>query len=593
MASHLYNPAVDESAASTDSSKLGQELQPAVEVRDVAHHKEGRGGWKTLPFIVGNEVCERMGTLSVIWNLAPYLYHEYHMSYLRAAYIVNAVGGTCSLTPLIGAYLADSYFGRYNTILGSSFFGFMGLTLLCISATSKMLQPTDCTRKDPALIYECPQASPSQVWFLIGAFALMAIGSGGLRSCVYSFGADQFDGSTQEGKRARQRFFNWFYFFSCLSLLFGLTVIVYIQNDISWALGYLVLALAMVVSVVVFLAGSCFYIHLPTDSRPYTAIVRVVVAAASKYNLMLPSDPIELHNASSDGTKEDGPQLKHTNRLRWLDKAAIVGPRDDLESKEKIAKKGSWRLCSVQRVEECKTFLNLVPLWGCSIILSIVQSQLGNFTVSQAFFMNPYLGHLKIAPPSLFVVTLVTFVVVIPIYDTFVVPMARYFTKNPRGFSSLQRIAMGMVGCALTMVVAGLVERKRLIDINVHGQIIGIKWLLPQCVIIGLSDTLAVIGQFEFYYEELPMGMKSMAGAFFWSSTAIGSYVANLVVYVVQKATSAQNNNWLPPLNINEGHLDYFYYLLAGFSILSFSLFVICAFFYKPGEYLEEDTRST
>ncbi|MCO5557542.1 hypothetical protein L7F22_011108 [Adiantum nelumboides] len=544
---------------------------------------KGKGGWKTLPFIIGNEACERMGSLSVLWNLVPYLMKRYHMTYLRAGYIVNAVAGTCSLTPLLGAYLADSYFGRYNTILGSSFFAFIGLTLLCISATIKKLQPTECTPSKPELIYECSQASNSQVWFLMGAFAFMAIGSGGLRSCVYSFGADQFDGSTPEGKRARQSFFNWFYFFSCLSLVLGLTGIVYIQKDISWAIGYLVLALAMVVSVVVFLAGSGYYLHLPTDSGPYTAVVRVLAAAASKYYLPLPADPIELHNCAINDAKDGGPPLKHTTRLRWLDKAAIVQAKADVEGQEREAKIGSWKLCSVQRVEECKTFLNLLPIWGCTILLSVVQAQLGNFTVGIANFVNPYLGHLQIAPASLFVVTLVTLMAVIPVYDALIVPTAQRFTKNPRGFSSLQRIGIGMVGFPLTMIVAGLVERKRLIEINVHEEMMSVRWLLPQCVMMGLTDAFAAIGQFEFYYEELPIGMKSLAGAFFWSSNALGSYVANLVVYVVQKTTEKQGNNWLPQ-NINEGHLDFFYYLMAGFSVLSLMLFIMCSMCYRHVE---------
>ncbi|KAI5078677.1 hypothetical protein GOP47_0006348 [Adiantum capillus-veneris] len=577
----------------SSAAKLKLDLQsPSMVLIDADVQKdkfEGKGGWKTLPFIIGNEACERMGSLSVLWNMAPYLMGEYHMTYLRAGYIVNTVSGTCSLTPLLGAYLADSYFGRYNTILGSSFFAFMGLTLLCISATIKSLQPEDCTPSSPQLMYECPQASKSQVWFLMGAFAFMAIGSGGLRSCVYSFGADQFDGSTPEGKRARQSFFNWFYFCSCLSLLCGLTVIVYIQNDISWAIGYLVLALSMVLSVVVFLAGTRFYLHLPTDSGPYTAIIQVLTAATSKYHLPLPSDPIELHNSSTNNMKDGGPLFKHTTRLRWLDKAAIVEARDDVEGKGGgEANKGSWRLCSVQRVEECKTFLNLLPIWGCAILLSVVQAQLGLFTVIQGTFVDPHLGHLKIAPASLFVVTLATFIIVIPMYDILIVPMARHFTKNPRGFSLLQRIGIGIVGFALTMIVAGQVEHKRLIAFNVHGELLGVKWLLLQCVIIGVSDTFAAIGQFEFFYEELPRGMKSMAGAFFWSSNALGSYIGNLVVYVVTKTTSKQNKSWLPQ-NINEGHLDFFYYLMAGISMLGLVLFIVCSLRYKHVEYLEDE----
>ena len=50
-------------------------------------------------------------------NLITYLRQEMGAQPAFAAIMVQLFEGTCYLTPLLGAYLADSHWGRYKTIL--------------------------------------------------------------------------------------------------------------------------------------------------------------------------------------------------------------------------------------------------------------------------------------------------------------------------------------------------------------------------------------------------------------------------------------------------------------------------------------------
>jgi peptide/histidine transporter 3/4 len=66
--------------------------------------------------LTGNECCERLAYYGIAKNLVTYLKTKLHQGNLEAARNVTTWQGTCYLTPLIGAILADSYWGKYWTI---------------------------------------------------------------------------------------------------------------------------------------------------------------------------------------------------------------------------------------------------------------------------------------------------------------------------------------------------------------------------------------------------------------------------------------------------------------------------------------------
>ncbi|KAJ4780889.1 Protein NRT1/ PTR FAMILY 8.5 [Rhynchospora pubera] len=82
--------------------------------RPILKHKTGN--WKACFFILGTECCERLAYFGIAKNLVTYLTKNLQEESAVAARNVTTWQGTCYLTPLIGAILADSYWGKYWTI---------------------------------------------------------------------------------------------------------------------------------------------------------------------------------------------------------------------------------------------------------------------------------------------------------------------------------------------------------------------------------------------------------------------------------------------------------------------------------------------
>nr|GMD84788.1 protein NRT1/ PTR FAMILY 8.2-like [Ipomoea batatas] len=75
------------------------------------------GGWKASPFIIVNEVAERLAFFAIAVNMVSYLVLEMHQKLPDAAtHVTDWIGAAYVLT-LLGAFLADAYLGRFRTII--------------------------------------------------------------------------------------------------------------------------------------------------------------------------------------------------------------------------------------------------------------------------------------------------------------------------------------------------------------------------------------------------------------------------------------------------------------------------------------------
>lgn len=157
-----------------------------------------------------------------------------------------------------------------------------------------------------------PRKVHEVVFFL--ALYMISVGTGGHKPCLESFGADQFDDDHPVERRKKMSFFNWWNFALCCGLFLGVTVIVYVQDSVSWGLAYLILAITLAIAIVIFYMGrSCFRYRVPQGSV-LTPMFQVLVAAIRKRNLTSPSDPSLLYEVSKSD-KLQGRLLRHTNRL--------------------------------------------------------------------------------------------------------------------------------------------------------------------------------------------------------------------------------------------------------------------------------------
>jgi dipeptide/tripeptide permease len=505
----------------------------------------------------GNETFEKLGTIGTTANLLVYLTTVYGMKSANAATLLNLFGGTTNLAPLLGAFLSDSYLGRYATLGLASVASFLGMLLLTVTAAVPSLHS---------------RASGAPLAVLLASFALIAVGSGGIRPCNLAFGADQFDPRTPAGRRGIASFFNWYYFTFTVAMMVSATVIIYLQSDVSWALGLAVPAALMGLSCALFFMGTRLYVRVRPEGSPFTSFVRVLLAAYRNRGLPAPSGAEELYDPphkSSLITK-----IVYTDQFRCLDKAALAV--EDQGNKHS----SSSSLCTLQQVEEVKCLVRILPVWSSGIVYFIVLTNLGTYSVLQATQTDRRVSRssgFQIPQASFVVFNMLALTLWIPLYDRLLVPALQRLTKVEGGITQLQRIGVGIALSVATMLVSAGVEHHR----RKLGDATSCFVLVPQQVLSGLSEAFAMIGQVEFYYKQFPENMRSVAGALLFLGFAIASYASGLMVTVVHRTTGGPNRpDWLAQ-NLNQGHVDIYYLLIAAMAALNLLYFIACARGYR------------
>lgn len=66
--------------------------------------------------IAGNETFEKLGAIGTLSNLLVYLTTVFNMKTITATTLITIFNGTTNFATLLGAFLSDTYFGRYTTL---------------------------------------------------------------------------------------------------------------------------------------------------------------------------------------------------------------------------------------------------------------------------------------------------------------------------------------------------------------------------------------------------------------------------------------------------------------------------------------------
>ncbi|KAL3514700.1 hypothetical protein ACH5RR_027417 [Cinchona calisaya] len=530
--------------------------------------KRKTGGWKASPFIIVNEVAERLAFFAIAVNMVQYLVFEMHQSLPDAAtHVTDWIGAAYVLT-LLGAFLADAFLGRFLTIIIFSCIYEVGLVLLTLSASIDSLRPPFCIK------IPCPPASDSQTAFLYAALYLIALGTGGIKPCVSSFGADQYDDADKNEAQKKYSFFNWFFFAINMGALSGITLLVYVQVKKGWRWGFGVPTVAMFCSIVILVAGFSKYRYQKPMGSAFTRFVQVIVASVRNHFKGVKVEPgVLLYEVRTENSDILGARkLLHTEQYRFLDKAAVV---TDSESNTN----SKWRLCTVTQVEEFKSFIRILPIWASTIALSISFAQLSTFFITQAAIMHRKLGpHFEIPAGSVPLFAACNALILVPVYEKIIVPFLRGKTGHRRGITSLQRIGVGLFMSIFALLSAALVEKKRRTDNNPSN--LSVFWLFPQFFLIGSAEVFAYVGQLEFFYDEATDGTRSISSAMFLSEIGIGSWLSTAIVKIIGATTGGVEKGWLRN-SLNKSRLDYFYWILTGINGLNFLVYLAVAWNYR------------
>ncbi|OEL29090.1 Protein NRT1/ PTR FAMILY 2.7 [Dichanthelium oligosanthes] len=470
-------------------------------------------------------------------NLIVYLIKKYNVKSIDAAQISNIVRGCMQLAPVLGAAVSDAYFGCYPVVAAGVAISLLSFVLFTLTTTFPSLLPPPCAASPPT---PCQPPSAIQATVLYAAVCLLAVGNGGTRYNAATLGADQFVGG-EERRRGRDAFFSWYFVFLYASYMAGDTVLVYLQDSVSWALGFGVCAVTTGLGLGALVAGS-----------------------------------------------------------RFLNRAAMIAAGETDPHDGSVAK--PWRLCTVQEVEDLKSLVRVLPLWSSGILVSMTVNVQVSLTVLQALTMDRALGpRFAVPAASMTVTVLAAFVLFAALFDRLVTPCWERLTGG-RKLTPLQRVGLGHALNVASMAVAALVERRRIRVARAHAHPasssgsagsaaaaalpMSALWLVAQLALTGAEEALHLPGNTALFYQEFPATLRSTATAMPPLFIAVGSYLSTAFVDVVRRATG-----WLSD-DLNRSRLDRVYWTLALVAAVNFGYFLVCAITYHYSNAVDDEGKA-
>ncbi|BFZ17940.1 hypothetical protein BsWGS_20979 [Bradybaena similaris] len=538
--SKFYDLTKHEKSGESDVQKDGKSLSSNKKVLLV-----------TLCILV-TEMCERLTYYSIMAGLVLYCTSTLKFGQTDATTINQVFAGIAYVIPILGGFIADSYLGRYKTILGSSCIYIAGVLLLPASAIDYESWGWEATDK-----------TAKTAMFMTG-LVLVAIGTGGIKANVGPFGAEQVG---ILGNEAIQSFFNWFYWVINVGALIAYAGVAYIQQNVSFAWGFFVPLASMIVAVMVFVIVRSKYVMTQPKGSILTTAWGICLEGGCK------SRP------------EKNPDLPEGCEKRILAKAKTSfggGFQDHL-------------------VDGVVSVIRVTPFCLLVIMYWAIYSQMSNTFFAQSERMDIRVGDGGYIPAAaLNVFNTVSIIILIPIVDRLIYPC---FEKIKRPLTYLKRIGIGMLLSVLAVVVAGIVEIYRKEDLHEHShiQVLGgenftassmsVFVQIPQFALIGASEIFTSITTLEFAYNQAPVAMQGLLTGLFLAASGIGNWVSTAILAIVQAAT--ESNPWWCD-EINECKMEYLMFLLGGLMLINFFVFCIVAHFYTyqdPATFEESVTK--
>ncbi|MGL4516376.1 MAG: oligopeptide:H+ symporter, partial [Shewanella sp.] len=199
---------------------------------------------RQIPYIIASEACERFSFYGMRNILTPFLMTALLLSIpedLRGAVakdVFHSFVIGVYFFPLLGGWIADRFFGKYNTILWLSLIYCVGHAFLAIF-------------------------EHSIEGFYTGLF-LIALGSGGIKPLVSSFMGDQFD---QSNKSLAQKAFDMFYFTINFGSFFASLSMPLLLKNFGAAVAFGIPGILMFIATVFFWLGRKRYVHMPPEPK--------------------------------------------------------------------------------------------------------------------------------------------------------------------------------------------------------------------------------------------------------------------------------------------------------------------------------------
>jgi POT family proton-dependent oligopeptide transporter len=499
---------------------------------------------RQIPFIIANEGCERFSFYGMRNILTPFLISSL-LLFLpeaeragEAKHVFHTFVIGVYFFPLLGGWLADRFFGKYNTVLWLSLVYCAGHA--CLAAFENHLQG-----------------------FYLGLF-LIALGSGGIKPLVSSFVGDQFD---HTNKHKAKLVFDAFYWIINFGSFFASLLMPIFLRDYGASVAFGIPGILMLVATLVFWSGRKKYVHVPPsppnphsflnvaksallakrsadgrEGRPGLAVASVGAAGAVVSLAMTPSWGFVIAACTAlvlllaFGGIGVALQLERARGLHPDD--AVDGVR------------GVLRILIV--------FALVTPFW------SLFDQKASTWIVQANSMMRPTLSlfgsEFRFEPAQMQALNPLLVMLLIPFNNIAVFPLLRKLGWEP---TALRRMTAGIALSALSWVAIGTIQ-----VVMDGGTPVSMAWQILPYALLTMGEVLVSATGLEFAYSQAPSSMKGVIMAFWSLAVTVGS------LWVLIVNASVKNEAVLGHIaNTGLGVMAFQMYFFAAFAFLAALVF--------------------
>jgi dipeptide/tripeptide permease len=418
-----------------------------------------------------------------------------------------------------------------------------------------------------------------------------------------SSGGDQYDVSDEGERREQESFFNWFYLSINVSAAIAFGYLVTLATNGSGAIpqewgftaAYAIAAVAMSLAVLAFFAGRGRYIIKLPGGDVLAGLVTYIVASArqswrgslSLLGWILLVVFLILAIVQAFITDE---ALAHIVSYVALGVAVLcngllVATHTTNTHLEGLPE-SKWLT-----VEEAKGALDTVPiLIVVNVSFSILYNLMPAAFVAQACQMNLSIGSSQINGAFFNIADCFAILIFVPIFEWVLFPAVR-FLKGGKDITRSEKLVSGLVmSIAGVMCAVGLEYARRsspdtgivsnCAPAGVTMSSLSAFTMMAPFAIVGIGEVLINPVLYYFAYNQAPVRTRSMMQAFnlLCCGAISNAYTAALTTSMTVWFTD----------DLNNGHLDYFYFANAIIGAMGIPLF-----FFVSRYYVEKDWEST
>jgi proton-dependent oligopeptide transporter, POT family len=475
---------------------------------------------RQIPYIIASEGCERFSFYGMRNILKTFLPASLILAHLppearegAATDIFHTFVMGVYFFPLLGGWLSDRFFGKYNTILWFSLIYCVGHGFLAVFDDNKN-------------------------GFYAGLF-LIALGAGGIKPLVASFVGDQFD---ERNKHLAKVVFDAFYWIINFGSFFASLIMPVFLVELGPSVAFGVPGALMFIATVVLVIGRRKYVVIgvaPPNPNSFTNVVRTALFG--------------------NGLSGTGGMVAVAGMLLAIG-AIALWPLHYLEPVPAICLGlvvvlafggvGAWMQLDTARgkhpdeaIEGVRAVLRVLVVFALVTPFHSLFDQKATVWVEQGKAMHIPVWDLDLGwlgiwetpslPAQMQALNPAMVMLLIPFNNLVLYPWLRRRGWEP---TSLRRMSIGLAFAGVAWVIAAGIQL--MMDAGAtHGDKVSILWQIAPYLVLTFAEVLVSATGLEFAYSQAPMSMKGVIMSFWNLTTTIGNLWVLLVNSLLRRSS--------------------------------------------------------